>query len=65
MMDWSKVAATLESHARAASDPLGEGLLDEGQRATLVELARRIRRVSAPRCWRTRSAWARPASPSR
>ena len=43
MMDWSKVAATLESHARAASDPLGEGLLDEGQRATLVELARRIR----------------------
>lgn len=37
-MDWSKVAETLESQARNASD-----LLDKGQRATLTELARRIR----------------------
>lgn len=37
-LDWSKVAETLESYADEASD-----LLDEGQRATLAELARRIR----------------------
>lgn len=37
-LDWSKVAETLESYADEASD-----LLDDGQRATLAELARRIR----------------------
>lgn len=42
MMDWSKVAETLDSFARDASD-LQDGLLDMGQRATVAELARRIR----------------------
>ena len=37
-MDWSQVAETLDNYAREPSD-----LLDEGQRATLAELARRIR----------------------
>lgn len=41
-MDWSKVAETLDSFARDASD-LQDGLLDMGQRATVAELARRIR----------------------
>ena len=35
-MDWSQVAETLDNYAREPSD-----LLDEGQRATLAELARR------------------------
>lgn len=38
MMNWSQVAKTLDSYALEPSD-----LLDEGQRATLAELARRIR----------------------
>lgn len=38
MMDWSTTAETLDSYARDKRD-----LLDDGQRATIAELARRIR----------------------
>lgn len=43
MLDWSKVAEELENFAYTETDPPEKNPLDLGQRATIAELARRIR----------------------